>query len=84
MIMRYRDLVICKCGRAAMLDSPICRTCYEDGFRRRWREDSLRVDRDGKPVPAIPLTPRQRIYSAPDPLHGRRRLRTTMAEVAGR
>jgi hypothetical protein len=63
--MLYREIVICDCGHPAMLRSTICRTCYEDGFRRRWREASLRFDAGTQPVPRQPLTPRQRICCAP-------------------
>ncbi len=66
-----RDIVFCECGRPALPDTVECRTCYEDGLRRKWR-DEFRFDGGrGSPAPAAPVavravTPRLRPSYAPE------------------
>ena len=45
----FREIVFCECGRPAMVKSVLCRTCYEDGLRREWREDFRRREVEGQP-----------------------------------
>ncbi len=47
----FREFVFCECGRPAMDRSQSCRTCYEDGLRRKWREDLSLFQALGAPVP---------------------------------
>ncbi len=47
----FREMIICECGRPAMHNSLACRTCYEDGLRRRWREDFRLAEALAAPVP---------------------------------
>lgn len=34
----FREIVFCECGRPALPGGCECRTCYEDFWRRKWRE----------------------------------------------
>jgi hypothetical protein len=61
----FREIVFCECGRPALAGSGECRTCYEDGLRRRWR-DEYRIDAaHGAPEPVKFIKPRIRALFAP-------------------
>jgi len=67
----FRDIVYCECGRPAMLNSAECRTCYEDSFRRRWRDEFRCEESRGSPAPVAPvavkaITPQLRPSYAPE------------------
>ena len=34
------EIVMCECGRPALLGKPACRDCSEDGLRRKWRDET--------------------------------------------
>jgi hypothetical protein len=61
----FREIVFCECGRPAMHNSPACRTCYEDGFRRQWREDFRQAESLATPVPTQMIQPQRRLLFAP-------------------
>jgi len=65
-----REIAICECGRPALTGGAECRTCYEDAYRRRWRDELRMHDSLGAPMPAAPLAikmikPRRRGLYAP-------------------
>jgi len=63
----FRDIVFCECGRPALADRCECRTCYEDGIRRRWR-DEFRIEASlGVPEPVRMVKPKLRGLYAPEP-----------------
>jgi len=49
----FREITFCDCGRPALPDSVECRTCYEDAYRRRWRDESRFQDCREAPVPVV-------------------------------
>lgn len=51
MPLLFREFVFCECGRPAMHRSQTCRTCYEDGLRRKWRDQFLASREGTAPVP---------------------------------
>ena len=51
MPLLFREFVFCECGRPAMHRSRSCRTCYEDGLRRLWREELSLFQNVAAPVP---------------------------------
>jgi hypothetical protein len=51
MPLLFREFVFCECGRPAMHRSESCRTCYEDGLRRKWREELSLFQNTAAPVP---------------------------------
>jgi hypothetical protein len=61
----FREIVFCECGRPAMHNSPACRTCYEDGLRRQWREDFRQAEALATPVPMQMIRPQHRLLFAP-------------------
>ncbi len=61
----FSEIVFCECGRPALAGSCECRTCYEDGFRRRWRDDYSIEMRPGLPEPVKMIKPRIRPLFAP-------------------
>ncbi len=61
----FREIVICECGRPALHNSLACRTCYEDGLRRQWREDFRQVQALDSPIPMQMIKPRIRREFAP-------------------
>jgi len=61
----FRDIVFCECGRPAMHHSLACRTCYEDGLRRKWREDFRLAEALESPVPQQMVQPSHRLLYAP-------------------
>lgn len=61
----FREIVFCECGRPAMHNSPACRTCYEDGLRRKWREDYRFAEALAAPVPMQMVRPHHRVLFAP-------------------
>lgn len=61
----FREIVFCECGRPAMHNSPACRTCYEDGLRRQWREDFRFAEALAAPAPMQMIPPRHRLLFAP-------------------
>jgi|GEM_PF-5313082 len=61
----YRDIIFCECGRPAMHHSPACRTCYEDGLRRKWREELRLAEALGAPAPQQMVQPQHRLLFAP-------------------
>ena len=64
----YREIVFCECGRPALAGgSGECRTCYEDGLRRLWREESRNIVSDEQPVPVRMVPQRLRRLYAPGP-----------------
>jgi hypothetical protein len=63
----FREIVFCECGRPVLAGSCECRTCYEDGFRRRWRDDYSLEMTPGLPEPVKVITPRIRALFAPLP-----------------
>ncbi len=63
----FREIVFCECGRPALAGSSECRTCYEDGLRREWRE-SWRIESAlATPEPVKMIKPRLRASYAPEP-----------------
>jgi hypothetical protein len=48
-----------------MRNSAACRTCYEDGLRRRWREEYRFAEALAAPVPMQVMRPRLRVLFAP-------------------
>ena len=61
----FREIVFCECGRPALAGNYECRTCYEDGFRRRWRDDYRHHIGPGVPEPVKMFKPRIRVLFAP-------------------
>ena len=61
----FREIVFCECGRPAMHNSPACRTCYEDGLRRLWREDFRFAAGLASPVTMQMIPPQHRVLFAP-------------------
>jgi hypothetical protein len=61
----FREMIFCECGRPAMHNSPACRTCYEDGLRRQWREDFRLAEALAAPVPTRTIRPPHRLLFAP-------------------
>ena len=61
----FREVIFCECGRPAMHNSPACRTCYEDGLRRRWREDFRLAEALAAPTPKQMIRPPHRLLFAP-------------------
>lgn len=61
----FRDIVFCECGRPAMHNSPACRTCYEDGLRRKWREDFRQAEALEAPESMQMVRPQYRLLYAP-------------------
>jgi hypothetical protein len=60
----FREMIFCECGRPALAGSCECRTCYEDGFRRRWRDDFGLQAGPASPEPVRVVKPRLRgLYS---------------------
>jgi hypothetical protein len=49
----YSEITFCDCGRPALPDSGECRTCYEDAYRRRWRDESRFQESRQAPVPVV-------------------------------
>ena len=39
MSLIFRDMALCECGKPRLAGQPSCRTCYEDGLRRQWRDE---------------------------------------------
>jgi hypothetical protein len=64
----FRDIVICHCSRPAMRGSAICRTCYEDGLRRQWRDDARQAPCEQPPAPLQRVSPRIRVLLSPEML----------------
>jgi hypothetical protein len=48
-----------------MHNSPACRTCYEDGLRRQWREDYRLAEALATPTPMQRVQPQHRLLFAP-------------------
>jgi hypothetical protein len=48
-----------------MRNSPACRTCYEDGLRRVWREEFRFAAGLAAPMPMQMVPPRHRLLYAP-------------------
>jgi hypothetical protein len=63
MASSFRQIVFCECGRPAMLNSVICRTCYEDGLRRQWREEFRRREAEEQPQSVRCVATRQYRYA---------------------
>ena len=61
----FREIVICECGRPAMHNSIACRTCYEDGLRRKWREDYRFEEALSAPPTMQAVQPQHRLLYAP-------------------
>jgi hypothetical protein len=61
----FREMIFCECGRPAMHHSAACRTCYEDGLRRQWREEFRFAAALAAPVPMQMIRPRHRVLFAP-------------------
>ena len=61
----FREMAFCECGRPTLAGSHVCRTCYEDGLRRTWREEFHAQAGDGAPEPMRMIPARLRPLFAP-------------------
>ena len=61
----FREIVFCRCSRPAMHKSSVCRTCYEDGLRRLWRDDARSTPCEPPPAPLKRIAPRIRVLMSP-------------------
>jgi hypothetical protein len=62
----FREIVFCECGRPALAGGGgECRTCYEDGLRRLWREEFRYGVSEAPQVPVKMIPQRLRVHFAP-------------------
>jgi hypothetical protein len=61
----FHEIAICGCGRPALAGSRVCRTCYEDGYRRLWRDETRYETAHGAPPFARAYLPEIREELAP-------------------